>query len=1211
MKYSNGVLDVSKVTLPPLNITLFDEIQTLYEKYRRETILDDIAYFNELIEDRFALGYDLIKLDSITDTTPLRSVASILNESCDESNVNVTVHNWPNKINMFKLPYLTDGKYFNVKGKRKVLLQQLVPIEGLSDKGDTKEPTLRLKYVNRETSFVAKKTKVVFKYQQGCTLELAPILKYYMLTGSLPANLFANQEAISRLSKCESLAPPTLRKELQSVEYQAFLQSKASDLGRARESINDCLSINVKQCLGKVLALDVYYGNNVLYPKGTTLTETIIQDINAHAINVIYIIDPVPAVTQKLAYTMLLDTDIEPDAQLLADKSCEWAPPKHPGETGVVKIREGSPITDGLREYLIALGEYVITTNNGTVMFYREIMGNNTFLNGELIPELQDPTKESTEWIYLGDAEDNLNKLTPWDFAAIFSVLTTSQRTQEQIPIEHRDYSFLKEVKGIDRTLSDVFRRAAMKFCLKYHNSLKAFAKDSSKLEDITEKLERFDKYFNEAMLESRVLAPLDMTNPLSIASHLTRVSTNVANTSSVSGSMRTLSMGMFGRLCPYETPSGNKVGLVNNRAIGSRVIGTDLKAPYYRVTHNGGISKIDMSSVVYLSAKEEVPHVIADIGSLEITEDGVIKSKSTLVRMKDAVGSRDGVTVNTVAIEKVDMVTTHPEQQLSIASAMMPFMGANDAIRCTYALSMYKQAVTLVNSEAPIVTTSMYEDLFKLIPVECYLSPVDGVISFMDNTGIEIETETESGTEFTFVSIPELTLTLRSLYLTRYKVQEGDVVKKGDLLADTCMSRDGSFSPGKNAIVAYVSTGFNYDDGVDIAEGFSYECTSLLPYMQSTECNKGDIPVNISSNNNIYPCIRKGDPIASIRTDGKRYTVYSQLDDGILLKGETVYENGQLSYKQYVLKYKSLGNGDKLSGRHGNKEVTSRIMQQSKVPMFRNGRTPDVFLNPTGVPSRMNIGQILEAHMGFVGYLLGLKKIISDPFNGATTEEVAMLLKYVYRLANEDDAEAVFKDFPQLPTFLHDRARERLEFIRDWKGCFNEKGQAYLWDPVIGKELDSPVTFGVSYILKLEQEVDHKLHTRGGTFDEPYSISTSQPTEGAAKGGGQRIGDYELAALMEYGCSNLVKEIISTRSDDIEQRNLQFLADIGYPELSDYSRDFSVPRSTESLRYILEGMGVCMDDLDPNDPTLTDITFEESKERAHVTLHGIESLDE
>lgn len=240
------------------------------------------------------------------------------------------------------------------------------------------------------------------------------------------------------------------------------------------------------------------------------------------------------------------------------------------------------------------------------------------------------------------------------------------------------------------------------------------------------------------------------------------------------------------------------------------------------------------------------------------------------------------------------------------------------------------------------------------------------------------------------------------------------------------------------------------------------------------------------------------------------------------------------------------------------------------------NGRPLDILLNPCGVPSRMNIGQNFEAYLGFIAYLLDVY-VESDPFNGATKGDIKLLMHYVWELANNENAKIVCSKYPMLPSTLHERAISRHAAIRDWAGCFNPDGTARLWNPATGKCLENVVTFGVPYMLKLEHEVNHKFHARAGMLEEDYSQISKQPTEGSARGGGQKMGEMELSALAAYGAADFLYETCNAMSDNVLDRVNTTLRMLNLPEYTQHGP--SVPYAVEKFRYLLEVLGYKLTD--------------------------------
>jgi len=412
-------------------------------------------------------------------------------------------------------------------------------------------------------------------------------------------------------------------------------------------------------------------------------------------------------------------------------------------------------------------------------------------------------------------------------------------------------------------------------------------------------------------------------------------------------------------------------------------------------------------------------------------------------------------------------------------------------------------------------------------------------------------------------------------------EVSAGQRVRQGDVLVSSNFVKDGLLAMGRNVLVCYVPTGYNYEDGVYASDRLRHDLTSYTPEREEASIPKECAMSMVRPPDKLH-YKRVGSPLFQKVLQLKRSsakvtdTVYSEKLSGFILgvNKETDPYSRQSKFVASALALDYTFEGDKFANRHGNKGVTPALRPPKQMPMFLNGEFLDICYNPAGVSSRMNIGQILECNLGFAGYIL-CTRFRSDSFNGASVEEIKQLLKFAYRLANEDDAQAVIDAFPEFPLEWRMKRLEYIDWIRSWRGAFNEDGTAWLYNPKTGKMFETPVVVGVNYIHKLVQEVKHKFHARSGYLREDYLKRASAPTEGAANGGGQRMGEMEFAALAAYGASSYIQEVMNERGDNPVRRN-NVTADAIYGGSAySVSEEYSVRRSTEEFVSIMQALGV------------------------------------
>ncbi len=588
-----------------------------------------------------------------------------------------------------------------------------------------------------------------------------------------------------------------------------------------------------------------------------------------------------------------------------------------------------------------------------------------------------------------------------------------------------------------------------------------------------------------------------------------------------------------YGRVCPIHTPEGPNIGLILHLATYAKINDFGIiETPYVKVK-NGKIT----GEVVYLNALEEEKYNIAHAG-IPYDEDGKITEEKVEARIKTEPG--------TISRGEIDYIDVATNQGFSIATSMIPFLEHNDANRALMGSNMQKQAVPCVLPEAPLVATGI-EELASRDSGRLIIAEEDGVISYLDAKKIIVKGKKET----TYQLVNFLRNNNFSVFHQRPRVNVGDKIKKGDVLADTSSTVDGQISIGQNIFVAFLSwSGSNYEDAIILSERLVKKSkftsiyveefisvvrdTKLGPEITTRDIpNVGEIKLKDLDEDGIVRIgaeVRENDILVgkitpkgeteltpeerllrsifaekardvkdtSLRMEhGKRgrivgVKIFSRdlghaLEAGIIKK--IVIEVAQI---------RNISVGDKLSGRHGNKGVISTILPEEDMPYMADGTPVDIILSPLGVPSRMNLGQILEMHLGMAANTLGYQAIV-PPFLGAKHEEI----------------------------------EEELG-----KAGFPENGKLKLFDGRTGEAFEQDIAVGYMYMLKLHHMVEDKIHMRS---IGPYSLITQQPLGGKAQGGGQRFGEMEVWALEGYGAAYTLREMLTVKSDDIVGRSATF----------------------------------------------------------------------
>ena len=624
----------------------------------------------------------------------------------------------------------------------------------------------------------------------------------------------------------------------------------------------------------------------------------------------------------------------------------------------------------------------------------------------------------------------------------------------------------------------------------------------------------------------------MDQTNPLSELTHKRRISAlgpGGLSRERAGFEVRDIHYTHYGRLCPIESPEGPNVGLIS--ALSSFATINEygfIETPYRKVDHETGIVT---DEVVYMPADEEDKYIIAQ-ASEPLDKDGRFVNDKIKVRMREEITMVDK--------DKVDFVDVSPKQLVSVAAAMIPFVEHDDAKRSLMGANMQRQAVPLLMPEAPIVGTGM----------EYRAAKDSGITVTAKNAGV---VEKVTGDEITVRNNKDEldTYKLRKFKRTnggtcinqRPVVSRGEKVKAGDILADGPATKNGEMALGRNVLIAFTTwEGYNYEDAVLISERLVKEDVYTSIHIEEYDCecrdtklgpeeitrdipNVGDDVLKDLDENGIIRIgaeVRPGDIlVGKVTPKGEtELTAEERLLRAIF--GETAREVRDTSLRVphgeagtivdvkiftrensdelgpgvnqvircYIAQKRKISVGDKMAGRHGNKGVISRILPEEDMPFMPDGTPVDIVLNPLGVPSRMNLGQVLEVHLGMAAKLLGWK-VATPVFDGATDEEIRELFR---------------------------------------KAGYSEDGKTTLYDGRTGEPFDHPVTVGVMYMLKLHHLVDDKIHARS---TGPYSLVTQQPLGGKAQFGGQRFGEMEVWALEAYGAAYTLQEMLTVKSDD------------------------------------------------------------------------------
>ena len=663
----------------------------------------------------------------------------------------------------------------------------------------------------------------------------------------------------------------------------------------------------------------------------------------------------------------------------------------------------------------------------------------------------------------------------------------------------------------------------------------------------------------------------MDQTNPLAELTHKRRMSAlgpGGLSRERASFDVRDVHYSHYGRLCPIETPEGPNIGLINYLASYARANEYGFLVAPYRKVEKGTCRLTDQ--VDYMTADQEDQYIVAQ-ASEPVDENGVFINKRITCRHRN-----DTVSVNR---EEVDYVDVSPKMMISIATAMIPFLENDDANRALMGANMQRQAVPLMTTQAPIVATGI-EHKCAVDSGVCVLAEGDGTVTKVDAQHITVRYDAGETKDYKLIKFARSNQ--GTCINQRPIVSAGDRVAKGDILADGPSTSNGVIALCKNILVGYMNwEGYNYEDAILLNERLVMEDVFTSLHVEEYECDSRDTKLGPEEITRDIPGV--GDDALKYLDERGIIMVGAEVTAGDILvgkvtpKGETdltaeerllraifgekarevrdtslkvphgesgiivdvkvfTRENGDEMnpgvnqvVRVYIAQKRKISVGDKMAGRHGNKGVVSRILPREDMPYLPDGTPLDIVLNPLGVPSRMNIGQVLEVHLGYAAQALGWK-VATPTFNGANEETI----------------------------------RETLR-----QAGLREDGKSVMYDGRTGEKFDNDVTVGWVYFLKLHHLVDDKIHARS---TGPYSLVTQQPLGGKAQFGGQRFGEMEVWAMEAYGAAYTLQEILTVKSDDVTGRVKTYEAIVK-------GNDIPTPGVPESFKVLVKELqSLCLD---------------------------------
>ena len=706
----------------------------------------------------------------------------------------------------------------------------------------------------------------------------------------------------------------------------------------------------------------------------------------------------------------------------------------------------------------------------------------------------------------------------------------------------------------------------------------------------------------------------MDQNNPLSELTHKRRLSAlgpGGLSRERAGFEVRDVHYTHYGRMCPVETPEGPNIGLINSLASYAKVNQYGfVEAPYRVVDKSDPANPRVTDDVVYMTADEEDNYIVAQANE-PLDEEGHFIHNNVSGRFREETSSFQK--------KQIDLMDVSPRMVFSVATSMIPFLQNEDANRALMGSNMQRQAVPLLSTEAPVVGTGI-EGKAAVDSGVCVVAKNAGVVERSASNEIIIKRDSD-GNRDVYRLIKFSRSNQSNSYNQKPIVYKGDHVEKGEVIADGPSTKDGEIALGKNPLIGFMTwEGYNYEDAVLLSEKLvmndvytsvhieEYECesrdTKLGPeeitrdvpgvgddalkdldergiIRIGAEVRAGDILVGkvtpkgeteLTAEERLLRAIF-GEKAREVRDTSLKvpHGAYGTIIDAKLFtreNGDELAPGVNETVRIYIAQKRKISVGDKMAGRHGNKGVVSRVLPVEDMPFLPNGRPLDIVLNPLGVPSRMNIGQVLEIHLSLAAKALGFN--VSTPvFDGADENDIQDTLELANDYVNmEWDAfQEKYKEIlrPEVMEYLG----EHLDHRALWKGVpISRTGKVQLRDGRTGEYFDGPTTIGHMHYLKLHHLVDDKIHARS---TGPYALVTQQPLGGKAQFGGQRFGEMEVWALEAYGAAYTLQEILTVKSDDVVGRVKTYEAIIKGENIPEPG----IPESFKVLLKELQSLGL------------------------------------
>ena len=943
--------------------------------------------------------------------------------------------------------------------------------------------------------------------------------------------------------------------------------------------------------VGRILAADTECGG-VFYEKGTVLTQQDINSLKAQGIEEVLI-------WAGLIAKPIVLTEENKDAVLNYGQRLYTL--------GRITNAAGQDVTDEEGNPYVNPFEIGVAADKLDKAIEFEISKNVTekqmtaWLIGACVQEVFVEDKDGQLIKITGnDPYANKHTITIPDMYAFFSYFLN---VMDGIgPTDDIDMLGNRRIRSVGELIQNQFRigLARMERVVKERMSIQELdTLTPKKLTNIRPLTAAIKEFFSSSQLSQF----MDQQNPLAELTNKRRISAlgpGGLSRERAGFEVRDVHSSHYGRICPIETPEGPNIGLISNLTTYAKINEYGfIQTPYRKVNPDGTVSEEETR---YLSADEEADYLIAQAN--EVKGGRLVNEK--------VVARKNGETINANR-EDVELADVSPKQIVSVATACVPFLENDDASRALMGANMQRQAVPLLNPHSPYVGTGIEYKIAKDSGVGI-VSKQNGVIEYVDS--LRIVVKDDNGESHTYQLRKFGRSNASTCINQRPIVEVGERVEKGDILADGPSMQNGELALGQNVTIAYMTWyGYNYEDAIIMSERMVSDdvYTSIHVEEYDIDCRDTklgpeeitrDIP-NVSENavrkldaNGIIMVgaeVKEGDILVGKVTPKGQSEVSPEEKLLLAIFGEKsrevrdnslkvphggagivhsirVFKRGDgsdlppgvnMRVKVYIVQKRKISEGDKMSGRHGNKGVISKILPVEDMPFMKDGTPVDILLNPFGVPSRMNIGQILEIHLGYAAKKLGVK-FATPVFDGLSNDDLADVMR---------------------------------------EAQMTKDGKQVLFDGQTGQPFDERISVGVMYMIKLAHMVDDKLHARA---TGPYSLVTQQPLGGKAQNGGQRFGEMEVWALEAYGASHTLQEILTIKSDDIQGRIKTYEAIIKGKDIPEPG----IPESFRVMMHELQGLAIDIRLLD-EDGNEVEISLDDEEGQASPSAHKEELVND